>query len=124
MDTVVVDNILTVDFLEELRRESDRMLDAVEHPPHWKYQGSDLHVRGIDESAIDRLIHWEPTRNALEEIGLGDFKSSGGFIILSKPPGGTAPLLAPRLDGLERPYQHCPVAPVPISFLLSDRYHP
>ena len=42
----IVDNILTQDFLEELRRESDRMLDAVEHPPHWKYQGSDIHVKG------------------------------------------------------------------------------
>ena len=84
----VVDNVLTPDFLEELRRESDRMLDAVEHPPHWKYQGSDIHVKGTDESVIHRLIHWEPTRNAMEELGLGDFKSSGGFIILSKPPGG------------------------------------
>ena len=84
----VVDNILTQDFLEELRRKSDRMLDAVEHPPHWKYQGSDIHVKGDDESVIDRLIHWQPTRDALEELGLGDFKSSGGFIILSKPAGG------------------------------------
>ncbi len=120
----VVDNILTQDLLEELRRESDRMLDAVEHPPHWKYQGSDLHVGGDDEPVIDRLIHWQLTRSALEEMGLGDFESHGGFIILSKPPGGAAPLLAPRLDGLERPNQHCPVAPVSISLLLPDRHHP
>ena len=60
----VVDNILTQDFLEELRQTSDRLLDAVEHPPHWKYQGSDLHIRGIDEPAIDRLIHWQPTWDA------------------------------------------------------------
>ena len=40
----VIDNILTQEFLDELRRESDRMLDNVEHPPTWKYQGSDLHV--------------------------------------------------------------------------------
>jgi len=84
----VVDDILTQDFLEELRQTSDWLLDAVEHPPHWKYQGSDLHIRGIDESAIDRLIHWQPTWDAMRDLGLGDFKSTCGFIILSKPPGG------------------------------------
>ena len=40
----VIDNILTQEFLDELRRESDRMLDNVEHPPTWKYQGSGLHA--------------------------------------------------------------------------------
>ena len=84
----VVDDTLTEEFLNELRRESDRMLDAVDHPPHWKYQGSDLHVRGTDEPVIDRLLHWGPTRDALNTLGLGDFTSHGGFIILSKPPGG------------------------------------
>jgi len=84
----VIDNILPEEFLDELRRESDRMLDHVEHPPHWKYQGSDLHVSGRDELVIDRLIDWKPARDALEALGLGDFKSHGGFIILSKPPGG------------------------------------
>ncbi len=84
----VVEDILTEDFLDELRRESDRLLDAVEHPPHWKYQGSDLHVRGSDNPVIDRLIHWQPAQDAFSTMGLGDFKSHGGFIILSKPPGG------------------------------------
>jgi len=84
----VIDNILTQEFLDELRQESDRMLDNVEHPPNWKYQGSDLHVSGRDEPVIDRLINWKPARDALEALGLGDFTSHGGFIILSKPPGG------------------------------------
>ena len=87
----VLDNILTEDFLDELRSKSDQMLDAVSHPPHWKYQGSDLHVRGSEEPVINRLIHWQPAQDALKTIGLRDFKSHGGFIILSKPPGG-APL--------------------------------
>ncbi|MCH8293197.1 hypothetical protein IH992_19085, partial [Candidatus Poribacteria bacterium] len=33
----VIDDILTEEFLNELREESDRLLDSVEHPPHWKY---------------------------------------------------------------------------------------
>ena len=84
----VIDDILTDDFLDELRQESDRMLDAVQHPPHWKYQGSDLKAGGDDEPVIDKLIHWQPARDALGAMGLGDFKSHGRFIILSKPPGG------------------------------------
>ena len=62
----VIDNILNEEFLDELRQESDRMLDDVEHPPHWKYQGSDLHVSGRDEPVIDQLINWKPARDALE----------------------------------------------------------
>ncbi len=84
----VIDDILTEEFLNELREESDRLLDSVEHLPHWKYQGSDLHVRGSDNPVIDRLIHWQAARDALETLELGDFTSHGGFIILSKPPGG------------------------------------
>lgn len=83
-----IDNILTDEFLDDLRRETDRLLDSVEHPPHWKYQGSDLHVRGTENPVIDRLVHWQPANDALQEMGLGDFKSHGSFIILSKPPGG------------------------------------
>ena len=45
----VIDNILTQEFLDELRRESDRMLDNVEHPPTWEYQGSGLSLIHISE---------------------------------------------------------------------------
>jgi hypothetical protein len=86
----VIDDILPEAFLEELRQETDRLLDAVEHPPHWKYQGSDLHIRGRDNALIDRLDRWQPARDALEAMGLGDFTSHSAFIILSKPPGGPA----------------------------------
>ncbi len=84
----VVENILTEDFLNELRRASNQLLDSVEHPPEWKYQGSNLSVRGSAEPVIDRLIHWKPTREVLKAMQLDDFCSHGGFIILSKPPGG------------------------------------
>ena len=84
----VLDNILTEDFLEELRGESDRLLDAVEHPPKWQYQGSDLHINGKDNSIIQKLIDWQPTRDAMHTLGLTDFKSHGGFILLSKPANG------------------------------------
>jgi hypothetical protein len=84
----VIDNILPESFLEELRQETDYLLDSVEHPARWKYQGSDLHIHGRDNALIERLDKWQPTRDALEALGLGDFRSRGGFIILSKPPGG------------------------------------
>jgi hypothetical protein len=83
-----VDNILTPDFLEELRVETDRLLDAVEHPPRWKYQGSDIHVRGQDNPLIQKLVDWPLAWEALRAMGLGDFVSHGSYIILSKPPGG------------------------------------
>lgn len=87
----VIDDILQEGFLDELRRESDRMIDAVEDPPpHWKYQGSDIHVSGKDEPVMDRLLHWPPTRRALQTMGLDDFTHGGMVIILSKPPGGAA----------------------------------
>lgn len=84
----VVENILTSDFLNELREESDRLLDAVEHPPEWRYQGSDVHVSGKDNPVIQKLMDWQPTWDAVRAMGLNDFTSGGGFIILSKPPGG------------------------------------
>ena len=85
----VIDDILPESFLKELRQETDRLLDAVEHPARWKYQGSDLHVHGRDNALIERLDKWQPARDALDAMGL-DFKSRGGFIILSKPSGGPA----------------------------------
>jgi len=86
----VIDNVVTEEFLVELRRESDRMLDAVDHPPDWKYQGSDLHVNADDEPLVDRLIHWRPARDSLQAMGLGDFEPNRQIIVLSKPPGGAA----------------------------------
>lgn len=84
----VIENLLTEEFIAELRSATDAMLDAIEAPAHWKYQGSDLHLSGRDHPIIDRLDKWQPSHDALEAMGLGDFRSRGGFIVLSKPPGG------------------------------------
>ena len=81
---------LTATFLDELRAETDRLLDSVEHPASWKYQGSDLHVRGDANPIIQRLLDWKPALDALAAMGLGDFRAHGSFILLSKPPGGPA----------------------------------
>lgn len=86
----VIDDVLPADLLHDLRQETDRLLDSVEHPAHWRYQGSDLHVKGQENPVIDRLVKLQPARNALDAMGLHDFSSSGAFIILSKPPGGPA----------------------------------
>jgi hypothetical protein len=84
----VIEHILTEAFLDELSTETDRLLDAVEHPDKWKYQGSDIHVRGADNPVIDKLVKWQPAFDALASMGLGDFTSHGSYILLSKPPGG------------------------------------
>jgi hypothetical protein len=86
----VIDNVLSEELLEELRQETDRLLDSVDHPARWKFQGSDLHLSGRDHPFIDRLDRWQPAHDALEAMGLGDFRSRNGFIVLSKPPGGPA----------------------------------
>jgi ectoine hydroxylase-related dioxygenase (phytanoyl-CoA dioxygenase family) len=86
----VIENVVPQDLLEDLRQETDRLLDSVEHPPHWTYQGSDLHVNGRDNAVIDRLVKLQSARDALDAMGLHDFRTRSGFIILSKPPGGPA----------------------------------
>jgi hypothetical protein len=86
----VVDDVVPAELLDDLRCETDRLLDSVEHPAHWKYQGSDIHVNGRDNAVIDRLVKLQAARDALDALGLTDFGSRGGFIILSKPPGGPA----------------------------------
>lgn len=86
----VVDGILTEEFLEELRAESERLIAAHEPPPDVKYQGQHVDVRGEDNVLIQKLLEWGPTRQALEEMGFGDFESTGGIIILTKDPGEPA----------------------------------
>lgn len=83
----VVDKVLTDAFLDELRVETDRILDSVTHRPEWKYQGSNIHVHGKDNPIIQRLVEWGPAWDALHSMGLTDFTPHGGYIILSKPPG-------------------------------------
>jgi ectoine hydroxylase-related dioxygenase (phytanoyl-CoA dioxygenase family) len=84
----VIENVVPEDMLAELRVETDRLLDSIEHPAHWKYQGSDIHVNGRDNAIIDRLDKLPAARTALCQLGLDDFTSRNSFVLLSKPPGG------------------------------------
>jgi ectoine hydroxylase-related dioxygenase (phytanoyl-CoA dioxygenase family) len=84
----VIENVVPYEMLAELRIETDRLLDSIEHPAHWKYQGSDIHVNGRDNELMDRLDKLPAARSALNAMGLGDFQSRNSFVLLSKPPGG------------------------------------
>ena len=86
----VIDDILTEDFLQELHEESERLIDAHEPPDDMKYQGQHVSERGEDNRVIQKLLEWEPSRQALEQLGFGDFVSNGGIIILTKDPGEPA----------------------------------
>jgi len=82
----VIPDILSQDFLQELRQESDRLNDSMEHHPDTKYQGTHLGIRYEDNEVMRRLAEWKPARQALEEIGFGDFIHGGGLIVLTKEP--------------------------------------
>ncbi len=83
-----IEGVLTGDFLDKLREESDHLLDTAEHPSKWQYQGSDLHVLGKDNAVMQQLLEWPATWDILDAMGLNDFTASGTIIILSKPAGG------------------------------------
>ena len=86
----MIDDILTQDFLHELREESERLMEFHEPPPDFKYQGQHVGVRGEDNPIIQKLLDWQSSRQALEQLGFGDFQSIGGIIILTKDPGEPA----------------------------------
>ena len=85
-----IDDILTEDFLQELREESERLIESHEPPDDVKYQGQHVGVRGEDNAIIQKLLDWGPSHQALEQLGFGDFLSTGGIIILTKDPGAPA----------------------------------
>ena len=86
----VVDDILTDAFLQEVRDESDRLMENYVTPEEFKYQGQHVTARGEDNEVIQRLLDWPASRQTLEQLGFGDFASSGGIIILTKDPGEPA----------------------------------
>ena len=83
-----VEGVLAGDFLETLRVESDHLLDSADHPPEWRYQGSDLHVNSGENAVMRDLLEWPATWQVMDAMGLTDFTPSGIVIILSKPAGG------------------------------------
>jgi len=82
----VIPDILSPEFLLELRLESDRLNDTMEHHPDTKYQGTHLGIRYGDNAIMRRLAEWQPARQALEQMGFGDFMHGGGLIVLTKEP--------------------------------------
>jgi len=84
----VIDDILSDDFLGELRDESERLIANHTPSPDFVYQGQHVTMRGEDNPIIQRLLEWEPSRRALDQMGIGDFQTQGGIIILTKEAGG------------------------------------
>ena len=86
----VIPDILPEEFLEELRRETDRLNDTREHHPDTRYQGTHIGVDFADHPLYRRLGDWRPARRALEELGFGDFRHQDRLLILTKVPHGPA----------------------------------
>ena len=86
----VIDDILTETFLQELQDESERLIAGHVQPDDVIYQGQHVNVHGNDNAYIKKLLEWQPARDALEQLGFGDFTASGGIIILTKDPDAPA----------------------------------
>lgn len=84
----VIDDIVTEEFLEELREETERLIANHEEPPDLVYQGQHVNVKGEDNAIIQKLLTWEPSIQALGQLGFGDFQTRGGIIVLTKEPKG------------------------------------
>lgn len=84
----IVDDVLTEEFLQELHDETERLIAGHVEPDEMVYQGQHVNVGGADNQYIKRLLEWQPSRDALNHLGFGDFAASGGIIILTKEPGG------------------------------------
>ena len=86
----VVDDVLTGGFLQELRDESERLMEHHVMADEFRYQGQHVGVQGRDNEVIQRLLEWPASRRVLEQVGFADFESTGGIIILTKDPGEPA----------------------------------
>ena len=84
----VIDNILTENFLQELRDESERLIAAHVQPHQARYHGQYILVSGSDNASAQKLLESASTHNALNKMGFGDSTATGGIIILTKEPSG------------------------------------
>ncbi len=84
----VIENIVTEAFLQELRDETERLIENHVELPELVYQGQHIGVKREDNPVIRKLLEWEPSYRVLEELGFGDFQTSGSIIILTKEPKG------------------------------------
>ena len=86
----VVPDLLSDEFVLELRKETARLNATQEHHPDTKYQGTHLGIKYADNPIMRKLSDWQPTRDALEELGFGDFIPRDSLIVLTKPARGPA----------------------------------
>ena len=106
----IVDDVLTEEFLQELRDESERLIAGHVEPEDVIYQGQHVNVRGEDNAHIQKLLEWQPSRDALEQIWIWRFCIIGWNHYSDEGIRGTPALLASRLDALERSTELRPVA--------------
>jgi len=81
----IVPNVLTDGFVAELTEETARINATEEHHPDTKYQGTHVGVKFEENAAMKRLSEWQPSRDALTQIGFGDFAPGQGLLVLTKP---------------------------------------
>lgn len=86
----VIDDVLTPDFLDELRCETERLMEDWLRPEEFKYQGQHVVAHGKDNEAVQRLLDWQPARRALATMQYDDFTAQGSVILLTKDPGEPA----------------------------------
>ena len=84
----VIENVVSESFLKDVRDETERLIAVHEEPADLVYQGQHIGVKREDNPLIDKLLSWAPSYQALDELGFGDFKTSGSIIILTKEPKG------------------------------------
>ena len=86
----VVPRILTDEFVAELVVETARINATEEHHPDTRYQGTHVGIKFAGNPTMQRLATWEPTRQALDQLGFGDFAHLDGMLVLAKPAHGPA----------------------------------
>ncbi len=85
---VLVENVLSQAFLEELRAETERLIASHVESPELRFQGQHIYVKAAENALIDSLLTWKPAYEALADLGFEDFTSHGSTIILTKEAGG------------------------------------
>ena len=84
----IINDIVTEEFLQELRDETERLIADHEEPADLVYQGQHIGVKREDNLVIDKLLSWAPSYRALTKLGFDDFQSAGSIIILTKEAKG------------------------------------
>ncbi|MDE2903912.1 MAG: phytanoyl-CoA dioxygenase family protein [Chloroflexota bacterium] len=99
----VIPNVVAEPMLDELRAWTEDYFANHDVDPKYRYQGSDIQVippgrwderpreqsdRVFPDPIAERFLAYPALRAACEAIQLEDLTSSGGIIVLSKPPKG------------------------------------